>query len=239
MKFLQQHKYLKAIAIIAMIWWILSSNSESKKVINYVKDGKTVGKDIGYVFSETRKILELKDMSEEELKEYHAKQQKDERTKKNENLKENTKRKVFGFKDFQKKMSENIQKEEKRKQEENATESASEIEEYKIIAIEELVAKKYGKLTPISKRGIKCGDYVKLKYLIYIDGKNTLPENTTMNILVGSGLHKDIENLVNGMKQGEKKSEKVPTQKGQPTLKQTIEIVNIKEVENKDLLKCK
>jgi hypothetical protein len=253
-----KNKWIRALLVLGMIFWIFSSNTETKKIVTYIKDTENVKKDISYTVSKTREAITVSEMTEEELKEYYLKKQEEQKKAdfveiNNDSLIVNEKRSskieqnLSGIAKLQEAMKRSKEKEVSDKQVYTETLSDNSIfqptEEEKLF-VEKFVAEKYGELTVVTERIIKCGDYVSFDFMLYEGRKQIIPEAIKMKILIGSGILPEMEQMIKGMFHGQKKKFNVPSKKGgnstvNKSIFQEIKILSVKEVEKKELLDCK
>jgi hypothetical protein len=255
---LLQNKWIRILAVLGMILWIFSSNTETVKIVDYVKDTDNVKKDISYTVSKTREAMAISKMTEEEIKEYYLKKQNEQKEadliktdnnslSANEKISPKVEQNLSGIAKLQEAMRRITEKEAVNEQIEAETLSDNSIfqptEEEKLF-VEKFVAEKYGQLTVVKERVIKCGDYVSFNYMLYEGYKKIIPEAMKMNILVGSGVLPEIEQILTGMFHGQKKKFDVVAKKQSGSaegkkISQEIKILSIKEIEKKELLDCK
>ena len=253
------NRWLKFAAIIGMIVWIFYSNSQTKKIVDYVQDGDTLKSDINYTISKAQEAMIVSKMSEKEAVEYYLNKQKTEKEERekiedeqnnNEELSEKTKGNLSGLAQLQDAMKVKTQEENSKEVNKNidTDETYNHLgptDEEKLF-VEKFVEEKYGALTEVRERVIKCGDYVSFDFMLYEGKKQVMSSRIKMNLLVGSNAMPEMEDVLTGMFYGQKKNIDAAKYYGSSKTSQTnkkiiqeIKILNIKEVEKKELLNCK
>lgn len=251
-----KNKWIRIIAILGMVYWIFSSNSQTKKIVDYVKEGDNVKQDVSYTISKVREALIVSKMSPDEVEAYYLKKQKDKENERLAKEAENemeatdynktstkTQQNLSGIAKLQEVMKARKKEELEKEKVQNNTEplinyNANQPTEKEKLFVEKYVAEKYGTLTEIRERTIKCGDYVSFDFMIYENGKQVMDSRMKMNLLIGSDVLPKMEEEITGMFYGQKKKFNVTKNQNNKNASQEIKILNIKEVEKKELLNC-
>lgn len=242
-----KNKWIRTLLVLGMIFWIFSSNRETAKIVDYVKDTNNVKKDINYTVSKTREALILSKMSEEEIKEYYLNKQNEQKEAELAKIENNSiennlispekqlspkmEQNLSGLAKLQEAMQKNKLKEEvyqnnyKIDYQNNGIEPSSDnmigsepTEEEKMF-LESYVAEKYGQLNEVTERVIQCGDYVSFEYRVYEGKKQITPQAMKMNLLIGSNILPEMEQTLTGMFNGQKKKFQISQAKQNKTNK--------------------